>query len=123
MIDVNNTVGLTGRLGQNPELKKAGAKKDFSYLRLSLANNDSYKNKEGEWVDNTQWINLIVWGKTAEKMASRVSKGSEIHVSGKLKTSVYGEGTEKKYSTDVEVTDFFVIAPVEKSVEVELAKK
>lgn len=123
MNDLNNTVRLTGRLGQDPELKKVGANKDYPYLRLSLANRDDHKTKDGEWVENTQWFNLVAWGKTAERMASKVRKGMEIHVSGKLKASVYGEGSDKKYSTDVEIMEFMISAPSEKVVEKTTSKK
>ena len=117
-----NTVSLQGRLGQEPELKTSGKKGEYTYLRLSLAINENYKNNTGQWVENTQWHNLIVWGKTAEKMASRVSKGSEIIILGKLRNSVYGEGAEKKYSTDVEVIEFHTLSSFEKAKEVEPAK-
>ena len=121
MNPVLNTVGLTGRLGQSPELKTTGKNGEFSYVRLSLAVNENFKNASGEWAEKTQWHNIVVWGKTAEKFANTTEKGMEVTVFGKLRNSVYGEGADKKYSTDVEIIHF--IPNLVKEKEVPTAKK
>jgi single-strand binding protein len=72
MNTLRNTVKLIGRLGKNPELK------EFTNAKLatfSVATNDSYKNKEGEWVENTTWHNVKAWGKTAELCNNLLKKG------------------------------------------------
>lgn len=100
-----------GRLGQAPELKTTGQKNATKYVRIPLAINENYKNKKGEWVENTQWHNLVFWGPSAEKLAERAEKGQEIILEGKIKSSVLGEGADKKYFTDIEVLDFLLLAP------------
>ena len=64
MNTLRNKVQLIGNLGQNPEVKElTGGKK---VAKFSLATNETYRNKAGEKVTDTQWHNLVAWGKTAE---------------------------------------------------------
>ncbi|MCT4561999.1 MAG: single-stranded DNA-binding protein [Crocinitomicaceae bacterium] len=109
MNNLRNKVSLIGRLGQSPELKTTGQKNTSKYVRIPMAINENYKNKNGEWVENTNWQNLVFWGKIAELIADKAEKGQEIMIEGKLKSSVVGEGKDKRYFTDVEVSDFLVI--------------
>ena len=80
--------------------------------RFSLATNESYKNKEGAWQENTQWHNITAWGKTAELISQLLNKGQEVVVEGKLVNSSYEtkEG-EKRFSTAIEVIEFLLLAP------------
>jgi len=77
-----NKVTLMGRLGKDPELSNAG---DKQYCRLSLATNESWKGQDGERKERTDWHSVTVWGKTAEYVASRASKGSLVFVEGQLR--------------------------------------
>ena len=77
-----NRVTLIGRLGKDPELKTlpSGA----SYVRFSIATNESYKDKDGEWKDLTEWHNIIMWRQMAERAEKALKKGGLVYIEGKL---------------------------------------
>ncbi len=110
MNTLRNKVSLIGRIGQNIEMQKVGASKDYSLVKVPLATNESYKDKNGQWQDNTQWHNLVIWGKTAERISSMATKGQEIMIEGRLVNKQYEKDGEKRYSTDIEVTDFLLVS-------------
>ncbi|MCH2229128.1 MAG: single-stranded DNA-binding protein [Crocinitomicaceae bacterium] len=107
---LRNKVSLIGRLGAAPEVVTFESGRTLT--RFSIATNESYKNKEGEWQEKTQWHNLTIWGKQAESAAKVLDKGQEIIAEGKLVNSQYEtkEG-EKRYSTSIEVNDFLILSP------------
>jgi single-strand DNA-binding protein len=107
MNTLRNTVNLIGRLGKNPELKEFTNSKLATF---SIATSDNYKNKEGEWVDNTTWHNVKAWGKTAELCSNLMKKGVEVAIEGKLVNNTYEtkEG-EKRYTTEIEMREFIIL--------------
>ncbi|MDG1148392.1 MAG: single-stranded DNA-binding protein [Crocinitomicaceae bacterium] len=110
MNGLRNKVSLIGRLGAAPEVVTFESGRTLA--RFSIATNESYKNKEGEWQDKTQWHNLTIWGKQAETAAKILTKGQEIIAEGKLVNSQYEtkEG-EKRYATSIEVNEFLILSP------------
>lgn len=76
-----------GRLGQDPECKSSKAGK--SYVQLSIAIDESYKNDSGEWVKATEWVNCIAFGALAERIARGMRKGGRMLVVGRIKTRKY----------------------------------
>jgi single-strand DNA-binding protein len=104
---LRNRVQLIGNLGANPEVKNFDKGKKLA--KFSLATNESFKNAQGDLVKETQWHNLIAWGKTAEIVEKLLKKGSEIAVEGKLVSRSYTdkEGT-KRYITEIEVSEFLM---------------
>jgi len=82
MSTLKNSVRLTGFLGNNPDVKKFGENK--SLARVAIAVNERYKNHQGEWLTDTQWHNLVFWGKQAVFAEKSLAKGSEISIEGKL---------------------------------------
>jgi single-strand DNA-binding protein len=108
MNNLRNKVQLIGRLGQTPEVKKLESGK--AVANFSLATNDKYKNQKGEWIKNTEWHNLVAWGKTAEIIEKYVQKGSEIAVEGKL-TNRNWEDKEgnKRYATEILVNEVLLM--------------
>jgi single-strand DNA-binding protein len=78
--------------------------------RMSIATNERYKNAQGEYVTETQWHNVIAWGKVAEIAEKLLSKGSEVVVEGKLVHRNYTdkEGV-KKYVTEVELYNILLM--------------
>jgi single-strand DNA-binding protein len=75
--------------------------------RITLATNDSYKNKNtGEKVETTEWHNLVFRNKPAEIIEKWVSKGDKIRVSGKLTYSDYEKDGQKIRSANIDVNDF-----------------
>ena len=105
---LRNKVQLIGNLGMNPEVKTLDGGKKLA--KMSIATNESYKNAKGEYVKETQWHNLIAWGKTAEVIEKILKKGSEVAVEGKLINRNYTdkEGV-KRYITEIEVHELLLI--------------
>lgn len=112
MNTLRNKVSLIGRLGAQPEVVKFDSGKKLA--RFSIATNESYKDKSGEWQDNTQWHTVNAWGKTADLVAQLFTKGQEVLIQGRLVNNSYEtkEG-EKRYSTVVEMNDFIRLKPIE----------
>ncbi len=81
-----NKVTLIGRLGKDPELGNAGNKQ---YCRISLATNESWKGQDGERHERTDWHSITIWGRTAEYVSTRVSKGSLLFVEGQLRNRTW----------------------------------
>ena len=108
MNNLKNSVRLIGNLGAAPEVKNL--EKGNKVAKLSLATNETYTNAKGEKVTDTQWHNLVVWGKQAEVVEKYLTKGSEIAVEGKLATRTYTdkEGV-KKYFTEIVVNDILML--------------
>ncbi len=106
---LRNKVQLIGNLGMNPEVKTFGDGKKLA--KMSIATNETYKNSKGEKVTETQWHNLIAWGKTAGIIEKYLVKGSEICVEGKLINRNYTdkEGV-KRYITEIQINDLLMIS-------------
>ena len=112
MLSLKNRVQLIGNLGMDPEVKTLESGKKMA--KLSIATNDSYKNQQGEKVTDTQWHNLVAWGKTAEIAEKYLRKGSEVAIEGKLTSRSYEdkEGA-KKYITEVVVNEILMLGSKE----------
>jgi single-strand DNA-binding protein len=100
MSTLKNKVTLVGNAGQQPELKTVGGNKKV--VNFSMATSESRKTPEGNWVDETQWHNLVAWGPTAEFMQRNIQKGQLFIIQGKLVYSSYDaqDGT-KRYTTEI----------------------
>ncbi|HLS29722.1 MAG TPA: single-stranded DNA-binding protein [Flavobacteriaceae bacterium] len=97
---LRNRVQLIGNLGQDPEIiqLKTGQK----LAKFSLATNETYVNKKGERVTNTDWHRVNAWGKTADIVEKYLSKGRQVMIVGKLNYSQYEtDNGEKRYSTEI----------------------
>ena len=94
-----NKVMLIGRLGKDPEVRftPSGA----AVASFSVATDDSYKDKEGKKVEQTEWHNITAWQKLAELCGEYLKKGSLVCVEGKMKTEKYEKDGVTKYSTKV----------------------
>lgn len=109
MNTLRNKVQLIGRLGKDPEVIQLESGKKLA--KFSLATNDNYTNANGEKIDNTEWHNIIAWGKTAEIIEKYVTKGQEIAVEGKL-TNRNWEDKEgnKRYITEVVCNEMLMLS-------------
>ncbi|MDA3941929.1 MAG: single-stranded DNA-binding protein [Bacteroidetes bacterium] len=102
MTTLRNNVQLIGRAGRTPEIKTFD--KDRKLARFSMATNEVYYNQKGERVEETQWHNLVAWGKTADIIEKLITKGKEIAVSGKLINRNWDDKDgNKRYATEVEI--------------------
>ena len=105
-----NKVILLGRLGKDPEMRYAPS--GTAIATFSLATNHRQKSQDGEWVDKTEWHNLIAFGKTAEIAGEYLKKGRELYVEGRLQTSSWEDQQgQKKYKTEIVVSDLQMIGP------------
>ena len=105
---LRNKVQLIGNLGMDPEVKSLDGGKKLA--KMSIATNENYKNAKGEKVTETQWHNLVAWGKTAEIIEKFLKKGSEVAIEGKLINRNYTdkEGI-KRYVTEMEVSEVLML--------------
>jgi len=108
MYALRNKVQLIGHLGNQPDVRSTETGKKWA--RFSIATNEVYRNAKGEKITETQWHNLVAWGKVAEIAEKFLNKGTEIVVEGKLINRSYmdKEGV-KKYITEVQVNEVLML--------------
>lgn len=111
MTTLRNSVKLIGRPGIDPQVKMMA--NDRKMARFTLATNEFYTNASGERVAQTQWHNLVAWGKTAEIIEKLVKKGKEIAVEGKLTSRNYEYPTGvKRQVSEVVINEVMLIEKV-----------
>ena len=108
MYALKNKVQLIGHLGNQPDVRTTEAGKKWA--RFSIATNEVYRNAQGEKVTETQWHNLIAWGKVAEIAEKFLHKDSEVAIEGKLINRSYTDKEgNKKYITEVQVNEVLLL--------------
>lgn len=109
MNTLKNKVQLIGNLGQDPEIISLESGKKLA--KFSVATNDYYYNKQGDKITDTQWHNIVAWGKTADIIEKYVNKGQEIALEGKLTSRSYDDSEGKKrYVTEVVCHEILMIS-------------
>ncbi|MBD1261508.1 single-stranded DNA-binding protein [Maribacter polysiphoniae] len=105
---LRNKVQLIGNLGNDPEIVNLDGGSKLA--KFSIATNETYKNAKGEKVTDTQWHNVVAWGKTAEIVENYLTKGNEVAVEGKLTHRSYEtkEG-EKRYVTEIRCNELLML--------------
>lgn len=105
---LRNKVTLIGNLGNAPEIRTLESGKKMA--KFSVATNETYRNAKGEKVTETQWHNLVAFGKTAEIAEKYLTKGKEVAVEGKLTTRTYNDKDgNKKYFTEIQVSELVLL--------------
>jgi single-strand DNA-binding protein len=108
MSTLRNKVQLIGNLGNTPEIINLESGKKLA--KFSLATNESYKNAKGETIKETQWHNLVAWGKTVDIVSKYLQKGSEVAIEGKLVSRSYDDKNgNKKYVTEIVVNELLML--------------
>ena len=108
MKNLRNSVQLIGRLGMDPEVKTL--ENGNMLAKFSLATSDYYKNNKGEKVEDTQWHQVVAWGKKAELVNDYLKKGNEVAVEGKLTHRSYEtNGGEKRYITEINMNEMVML--------------
>lgn len=108
MKNLRNSVQLIGRLGQDPEVRDLTSGKKLT--TFSIATSDTYKNSDGEKVEDTQWHNIIAWGKVGEIASEYLKKGAEVCLEGKLIHRSYENKTgEKRYVTEINLNEMVML--------------
>ncbi|MFT4644594.1 MAG: single-strand DNA-binding protein [Planctomycetota bacterium] len=98
-----NKVILVGRLGKDPEVRRFD--NNGAVCNFSLATDSSYKNKAGEWVNETEWHNIAIWRSYLVDSSEKfLKKGSLVYIEGKLATRSWDDQAGvKKYTTEIVV--------------------
>jgi single-strand DNA-binding protein len=105
---LKNKVQLIGHLGNDPEIINLESGKTLA--KFSIATNESYKNAKGEKITDTQWHNIVAWGKTAQIVEKFVSKGKEVAIEGKLTTRSWEDKDGmKRYITEVVCNELLML--------------
>lgn len=108
MNSLRNRVQLIGNLGQDPEIKTLESGKKVAHF--TIATNDSYKNSEGQKVEETTWHNIVAWNGLAERATKYLKKGNEVAIDGRL---VYRNYEDKKgvtkYITEIVISEMLFL--------------
>ena len=94
-----NKVILVGHVGKDPEVRYLDG--GVAVARFSLATSETYKGKDGNKVEQTEWHNVTAWRGLAEIIEKYVKKGQLLYIEGKIRTRTVGEGEARKYYTDI----------------------
>jgi single-strand DNA-binding protein len=108
MSTLRNKVQLIGNLGNNPEIITLDSGKKLA--KFSIATNESFKNTDGEKMQNTQWHNVVAWNTTAEIVEKYLEKGKEIAIEGKLTSRSYDDKDgNKRYVTEIVCSELLML--------------
>ena len=101
-----NKVLLIGNLGRDPEVRTTPSGQ--SVASFTLATSRRWKDRDGNRQEQTEWHNIVVWGKQAETASQYLTKGKQIYVEGRIQTRSWDDKTsgEKKYRTEVVCDNF-----------------
>ena len=99
MAGVNKAI-LLGNLGKDPEIRRLDDGR--AVANFSIATSESYKNKAGERVTNTEWHNIVLWSPLAEIAENYLKKVSQVYIEGKISNRSYEDKDGvKKYISEV----------------------
>ena len=104
-----NKVILLGNLGKDPEVKYTPS--GTPVAKLTLATNERFKDKDGQWQDRTEWHNVVVWQRLAEIAGEYLKKGSKVYIEGRLQTRSWDDKqtNQKRYMTEVVANDLVLL--------------
>src|SRR5450755_1571006 len=103
-----NKVILVGNLGKDPELKHTGS--GTAVATMTVATNERFKDKSGEWQDRTEWHNVVLWQRLAEIAAEYLKKGRSVYVEGRLQTRSWEDKQgQKRYTTEIVASDLVLL--------------
>lgn len=105
-----NKVTLLGRLGKDPELGST----QVNYAKFSLATTRKYKDKEGNYIEHTEWHNIVAFRNLADICGKYLKKGSRVYIEGYLKTNSWqSENGEARYSTSVIAQEIILLTKLQ----------
>lgn len=107
MNGLKNQVQLIGNLGDNPQSKDFSNGKTKAWF--PVATNETYYDSNGEKNTNTQWHNIVAWGKTAEKVNQYLEKGAQVMIEGRLNARSYEKDGEKRSITEIVINEFMML--------------
>jgi len=104
-----NKVMLIGNLGRDPETSVYEG--NVKRVTFTLATSETYKDKSGNKVTQTEWHNIVCWRGLAEIAGQYLKKGMQVYVEGKIRTHSWEDNGVKKYATDILADTFQMIGP------------
>ena len=114
---VNKFIGI-GNLGRDPEMRVMPS--DGKYVtNISIAITESYKDKQGQKQEVTEWVNVVFFGKLAEIAGQYLKKGSKVYIEGKLKTEKYQKDGQDRYITKVIANSMQMLSGTDKAEKIE----
>src|ERR1700757_1254059 len=104
-----NRVQLIGNLGKDPEVKYTP--QGTPVAKLTIATNERFKGKDGQWQDRTEWHNVVLWQRLAEIAGEYLKKGGKVYIEGRLQTRSWDDKQtgQKKYMTEVVANDLVLL--------------
>jgi single-strand DNA-binding protein len=96
-----NKVILVGNLGRDPEVRATPSGQ--SVCSFSIATTERFTDRAGQQREQTEWHNVVAWGRQADTCGQYLKKGRQVYVEGKLTTRQYEakDGTGKRYRTEI----------------------
>ncbi len=99
-----NKVILIGNLGQDPELRYTGS--GTAVCNFSLATTETYKDRDGNMVENTEWHRIVAWARLAEICGEYLSKGRQVYIEGQLQTRSWEDKDgNTRYTTEIKARE------------------
>ncbi len=91
---------IIGRLGADPEMRYT--QNNTAVATLSVATSERYKDRNGEWVESTEWHRVVAWNRLAEICEQYLKKGSLVYIEGSIKTRQWEDNSgQKRYTTEI----------------------
>jgi single-strand DNA-binding protein len=114
-----NKVILLGNIGKDPEVRETKA---GNIVNMVMATSEKYTDKSGQKQENTEWHNLVVFGKLADVVSKYVKKGDKLYVEGSITTRKWEDKEgNTRYTTEVKVRDLTMLGGGEKKPQPALA--
>jgi single-strand DNA-binding protein len=104
-----NKVILIGNLGKDPEVKYTAS--GVPVAKITVATNEGYKDKSGEWKDRAEWRKVVLWQRLAEITGEYLSKGSKVYIEGRLQTRSWEDKqtAQKRYMTEIVASELVLL--------------
>jgi single-strand DNA-binding protein len=104
-----NKVILIGNLGKDPEVKFTP--QGTPVAKITIATNERFKDKDGQWQDRTEWHNVVLWQRLAEIAGEYLKKGGKVYIEGRLQTRSWDDKQtgQKKYMTEIVGNDLVLL--------------
>ena len=99
-----NKVILVGNLGSDPEIRYTGS--GTAVCNFSVATSESYKDRDGNQVENTEWHRVVAWARLAEICGEYLKKGRQVYIEGQLQTRQWEDKDgNTKYTTEIKARE------------------
>ena len=106
-----NRATLIGNIGKDPEIKTLQNGRKF--VSFSLATSKRYRDNNGEQKEETQWHNIVIWGKTADTFENiGIVKGTQLYIEGEITNRSWTDQAtgQKRYTTEINVSSFQILS-------------